>query len=141
LFELRHILIPNLFSSSFFQSLFLFCPLFCLPLLCLISFFFSARAARLRAANVEAEKSAAELKKQLEQDFKNELASKDAGDTNFSKQLKETTAKEQAEIDKSFDKNQKDVVDFLLSNICAVNLEVSEALRQSLLTKAEQGTQ
>lgn len=102
---------------------------------------YAARAARLRAAQSEAEKSAAELKRQLESEFKNELASKDAGDSNFSSQLQGETKREIADIDANFAKNSAAVAEFLLHHVTSVKLEVSEALRQSLLTKAEQGTQ
>ena len=101
----------------------------------------SARAARLRQAQTEADKSAAELRRQLEAEFKAELAQKDAGDSSFSAQLKAETSKDASAIDEGFKSNQKAVIDFLLHHVTTVNLDVSEALRQSLLTKAEQGTQ
>ena len=100
----------------------------------------AARAARLRQAQTEADKAAQELKRQLEAEFKSELASKDAGDSNFSSQLKQQVVRDQGSIEEGFNKNQQAVVDFLLHHVTTVKLEVSEALRQSLLTKAEQGT-
>lgn len=77
----------------------------------------------------------------MEAEFKAELASKDAGDSSFTAQLKAETAKDAVSIDEGFSSNQQAVIDFLLHHVTTVNLEVSEALRQSLLTKAEQGTQ
>ena len=100
-----------------------------------------ARAARLRQAQTEADKSAQELRRQLEAEFKNELAAKDAGDSSFTAQLKAETSKDAVAIDDGYKANQKAVIDFLLHHVTTVNLDVSEALRQSLLTKAEQGTQ
>jgi ABC-type sulfate transport system substrate-binding protein len=100
-----------------------------------------ARAARLRLAQVEADKSSQELRRQLEAEFKSELAQKDAGDSSFTAQLKAETAKDAQSIDEGFNSNQQAVIDFLLHHVTTVNLEVSEALKQSLLTKAEQGTQ
>ncbi len=99
-----------------------------------------ARAARLRQAQTEADKASQELKRQLESEFKAELASKDAGDSNFSTQLKQQVQRDQSSIEEGYNKNQQAVVDFLLHHVTTVKLEVSEALRQSLLTKAEQGT-
>lgn len=80
------------------------------------------------------------MKRQLESEFKAELVSKDAGDSNFSTQLKQQVQRDQTGIEDGFNKNQQAVVDFLLHHVTTVKLEVSEALRQSLLTKAEQGT-
>ena len=100
-----------------------------------------ARAARLRQAQTEADKSAQELRRQLEAEFKAELAQKDAGDSSFTAQLKQEVGKDQQSIEDGYKKNHQAVVDFLLHHITTVNLDVSEALRQSLLTKAEQGTQ
>ena len=77
----------------------------------------------------------------MEAEFKAELAQKDAGDSSFSQQLKAETMKDSAAIDDGFKGNQQAVIDFLLHHVTTVNLDVSEALRQSLLTKAEQGTQ
>jgi len=99
-----------------------------------------ARAARLRQAQTEADKASQELKRQLEAEFKADLASKDAGDSNFSSQLKQQVQRDQSSIEEGFNKNQQAVVDLLLHHVTTVKLEVSEALRQSLLTKAEQGT-
>jgi hypothetical protein len=103
--------------------------------------FVSARAARLRQAQTEADKSAQELRRQLEAEFKAELAQKDAGDSSFTAQLKQEVQKDQVSIEDGYKKNQQAVVDFLIHHITTVNLDVSEALRQSLLTKKEQGTQ
>jgi len=100
-----------------------------------------ARASRLRQAQTEAEKSAQELRRQLEAEFKAELAQKDAGDTTFTQQLKAEVTKDQQTIEDGYKKNHQAVVDFLLHHVTTVKLEVSEALRQSLLVKAEQGTQ
>ena len=100
-----------------------------------------ARASRLRQAQTEADKSSQELRRQLESEFKAELAQKDAGDSSFTQQLKAETTKDAATIDQGFSSNQQQVIDFLLHHVTTVNLDVSEALRQSLLTKAEQGTQ
>ena len=114
-------------------------PLTHIPLCCLTSLS-TARASRLRQAQTEADKAAQELKRQLESEFKADLASKDAGDSSFSSQLKQQVQRDQSSIDEGYTKNQQAVVDFLLHHVTTVKLEVSEALRQSLLTKAEQGT-
>jgi len=100
-----------------------------------------ARAARLRQAAVEADRSAAELRKQLQSEFKSELASNDAGDSSFQQQLADQVKKDQQAIQQGYQANHQTVVDLLLHHVTTVNLEVSEALRQSLLTKKEQGTE
>lgn len=99
------------------------------------------RVQRLRQAQEEAEKTIRELKAAHKAQFDREIAAKDEGDQGFFADLKSRQSAEQAGIEKGFDKNKEQVINFLLKEVTTVSLEVSEALRQSLLTKAEQGTQ
>ncbi len=73
-------------------------------------------------------------------EFKEELSKKDSSTSNFADKLKEQTDREAKEIDAGYNKNKAAVMDLLLHHISTVKLDVEEALRQSLLTKAEQGT-
>jgi len=98
-----------------------------------------ARTQRLKTAQLEAEKSSVELKKQLEREFQEELSKKDSGDVGFGAKLKESTAKEATEIDAGYVKNKEAVIDLLLHHVTTVKLEVSEALRQAILTKQAAG--
>jgi V-type H+-transporting ATPase subunit G len=98
-----------------------------------------ARVQRLKAAALEAEKSSAELKKQLEREFQDELNTKDSGDSGFASKLKDNTAKEITAIDAGFTKNKQAVVELLIHHVTAVKLEVEEALKQAILTKHTAG--
>ena len=99
------------------------------------------RVIRLRQAQEEAEKTIRELKEANKAAFAKELAQKDQGDLGFAAELKAKQDAETAAIDAGYQKNKASVIDMLLRNVTTVELEVSEALKQSLLTKAETGTQ
>lgn len=99
------------------------------------------RVVRLRQAQEEAEKTIRELKEANKAAFAKELAQKDQGDAGFAAELKSKQDAENAAIDAGYQKNKQSVMEMLLRNVTTVELEVSEALKQSLLTKAETGTQ
>lgn len=95
---------------------------------------------RLRQAQEEAEKTIRELKESHKASFQAELAQKGQGDAGFAAELKNKIEAEKAAIDSGFQKNQQEVMDLLLRHVTTVQLEVGEALRQSLITKHETGT-
>ena len=97
----------------------------------------SERVLRLRQAQEEAEKTIRDLKEANKAAFARELAQKDQGEQGFTADLKRRQAEESAAIDAGFNKNKAEVIDLLLRHVTTVELEVGEALRQSLLTKAE----
>lgn len=99
----------------------------------------SERVLRLRQAQDEAEKTIRDLKEANKAAFARELAQKDQGEQGFAADLKRRQAEESAAIDAGFNKNKSEVIDLLLRHVTTVELEVGEALRQSLLTKAEVG--
>ena len=96
---------------------------------------------KLRQAQVEAEKTIAQLRAANKAAFAAELAQKDQGDAGFAAELKAKQLEEERAIDAGFQKNKAEVMSMLLRHVTTVQLDVSEALRQSLLTKAETGTQ
>lgn len=96
------------------------------------------RTQRLKQATVEAEKQVNELKQQLESQFNNDIKTK-SSDTNYASTLKQSTDKQIQEIDTAFDKNKDTVIDVLLHHVTTVTLDVSEALRQSLIMKHAAG--
>lgn len=100
-----------------------------------------ARVQRLKQAGVEAEKEVAALKQQLQQEFEQEQSKGNKGqkDVNYGADLKKKQETEIKDIDSAFEKNKKKVSDLLLWEVTTVTLEVSEALRQSLIMKQEQG--
>ena len=73
--------------------------------------------------------------------FEKEFAQKEQGDAGFANELKQKVEQEKTQIDAGYAKNKQEVIDLLLRHVTTVQLEVSEALRQSLITKAESGTQ
>lgn len=98
------------------------------------------RSIRLKQAQKEAETSANELRKQLEREFQLELKNTNVDDDSFNQTLSSQTNKENDEIERGYKKNSNIVIDLLLYHVTTVKLDISEALRQSLLTKADQGT-
>jgi vacuolar-type H+-ATPase subunit H len=96
---------------------------------------------RLRQAQEEAEKTIRELKEQHKKEFEKELAQKDQGDAGFANELKKKIEEEKKAIDAGYEADKGEVMDLLLRHVTTVQLEVSEALRQSLITKNETGTQ
>jgi hypothetical protein len=96
---------------------------------------------RLRQAQEEAEKTIRELKEQHKKEFEAELAQKDQGDAGFANELKKKVEEEKKAIDAGYEAHKGEVMDLLLRHVTTVQLEVSEALRQSLITKNETGTQ
>ena len=99
------------------------------------------RVVRLRQAQEEAEKTIRELKEANKAAFQKDLSAKDQGDAGFAAELKGKIETEKKSIDAGFDKNKQEVIDLLLRHVTTVQLEVGEALRQSLITKQETGTQ
>lgn len=95
---------------------------------------------RLRQAQEEAEKTIKELREANKAAFARELAGQ-GSEQGFAGQLKQQQEAEAKNISAGFDKNKQEVIDLLLRHVCTVELEVGEALKQSLLTKAETGTQ
>jgi len=79
------------------------------------------------------------LKEANKAQFQRELAMKDQGDQGFQGELKAKQASDAQEIDQGYEKHKGDVMDMLLRHVCTVELQVSEALKQSLLTKSETG--
>jgi hypothetical protein len=96
---------------------------------------------RLRQAQEEAEKTIRELREANKAAFQKELAQKDQGDAGFAAELKSKIEKEKSSIDAGYQSHKQEVIDLLLRQVTTVELEVSEALRQSLITKNETGTQ
>ena len=101
----------------------------------------AGRVQRLRQAQEEAEKTIKELREANKASFQRELASQGQGEHGFAGQLKQQQEADARNIAAGYDKNKQEVIDLLLRHVCTVELEVGEALKQSLLTKAETGTQ
>jgi hypothetical protein len=102
---------------------------------------FPERVQRLRQAQEEAEKTIRELKEANKASFAAELAQKGQGEQGFAAELKKRQEDEAKNIAAGYEKNKQEVIDLLLRHVCTVELEVGEALKQSLLTKAETGQQ
>jgi hypothetical protein len=102
---------------------------------------FAERVQRLRQAQEEAEKTIRELKEANKASFAAELAQKGQGEQGFAAELKKRQEDEAKNIAAGYEKNKQEVIDLLLRHVCTVELEVGEALKQSLLTKAETGQQ
>lgn len=96
------------------------------------------RVQRLKQASVEAEQSVSTLRKQLQQQFDNDIKTK-GNDSTYANELKSNTNKELKSIDDAFNKNKDKVLDVLLHHVTTVTLDVSEALRQSLIMKNAAG--
>lgn len=101
----------------------------------------SERVVRLRQAQEEAEKTIAALREQHHKSLAAEFAQKDQGDAGFAAELKRKVEEEQKAIEEGYAKHSASVADLLLRHVTTVELSISEALRQSLLTKAETGNQ
>jgi len=99
------------------------------------------RVKRLRQAQEEAEKTIRDLKEANKAAFARELAQTGQGEQGFAAQLKDRQEAEARNIQAGYEKNKSSVIDMLLRHVCTVELEVGEALKQSLLTKAETGQQ
>jgi len=99
------------------------------------------RVQRLKQATIEAEQQVNKLRQQLQDEFNAEASSSKGGKDNssFIQQLKKQQEAEIKKIDSEFEQNKQKVIDLLLCQCTTVSLEVSEALRQSLLIKEEQG--
>ena len=97
-------------------------------------------AKAMKAAQEEAEKTIRELRDSLKSSFDKEMGAKDQGESGFAKELEGKVNAETQAINAGFEKNKQEVVDLLLRHVTTVHLDVSEALRQSLITKKELGT-
>lgn len=101
---------------------------------------YPGRVARLRQAQDEAEKTIRELRAANQASFQAELAAKDQGDAGFAADLTKKVESEKSGIEAGYQANKNEVIDLLLRHVTTVELEVSEALRQALITKFETGT-
>jgi len=97
------------------------------------------RVIRLRQAQEEAEKTIRDLREANKQALEKEFAQKDQGDAGFASQLKSQVDEETRKIESGYAAHHDEVVSLLLRQVTTVELTVGEALKQSLLNKAQTG--
>jgi len=100
------------------------------------------RGKRLREAEAEAEKMAKDFRDKLERELSEDKELKDDSFDEYAKKLEAETEVGCKEIQSQYSKNKSAVIALLLHHVTTVQLEVTEAMRQAVLTKdkdAQQG--
>jgi len=99
------------------------------------------RGVRLRQAEAEAEKAAKELREKLERELNEDVDLKDDSFDEYAKKLDAETEQNCKLIQQQYSKNKNSVMSLLLHHVTTIHLEVTEAMRQAVLTKEKDAQQ
>jgi len=96
------------------------------------------RSIRLRQAESEAENAAQEYRIKLENELSGDVDLKDDTFDEFAKNLDKQSEVDSKEIRDAYQKNKAAVISLLLYQVTHVKLEVSEAMKQAVLSKQKE---
>jgi len=96
------------------------------------------RSIRLRQAESEAENAAKEYRIKLENELSGDVDLKDDTFDEFAKNLDKQSEVDSKEIRDAYQKNKAAVISLLLYQVTHVKLEVSEAMKQAVLSKQKE---